>query len=99
MHQVHVHKEQDFRLRVVWAKAHTSAKEMTQQKRQIAMTNDEATELAQGGATLDGAEFWRSTWRRERIKFASTYMRPLSMWRPFIVKWRILKTWKKSQEK
>ena len=54
-------KEQELRLGVAWVKAHTSAKEkaqLTQQKKQFAMANDEADELANGGATLDGARSW-----------------------------------------
>ena len=41
-------------------KAHTAAKEkahVTQQKKQIAMANDLADELAKSDATLDGSEF------------------------------------------
>ena len=54
------HKEQDLRLWVAWFKAHTSATEkaqMTQQNKQLAMTNNKVDELAKGSATLDGAEF------------------------------------------
>ena len=54
------HKEQDFRLRVAWVRAHISAKskaQMMQRNVQIAVAIDKADELAKGGATMDGAEF------------------------------------------
>ena len=56
---VNAHKEQD-RLTAAWVKAHTSGMkkaQMAQQKRQIATGNDQADELVQSGAALDGAEF------------------------------------------
>ena len=56
--QVNARKEQD-RLTVAWVKAHTSGMkkaQVTQQKRQIATANDQADELVQGGAALDGTE-------------------------------------------
>ena len=58
--KVNGHREQDLRLGVAWEKAHTSAKEkaqMTQESKQTAMAHEKADELAEGGATLDGAEF------------------------------------------
>ena len=74
--KVDEHKEQDLGFRVVWVKAHTSAKEkakMTQQNGQIAVANDEANELAKGGATLDVSEKLEHV-AKLWIRFASNYI-------------------------
>ena len=72
--QVNAHKEQD-RLTAAWVKAHTSGMkkaQMAQQKRQIATANDQADELVQSGAALDGAEFAEQV-SKEADKAAATF--------------------------
>ena len=72
--KVNAHKEQ-VRLTVAWVKAHTSGMkkaQTAQQKRQIATANDQAAELVQSGAALDGAEFAEQV-SKEADKAAATF--------------------------
>ena len=59
----------------MWVKAHTSSMkkaQMAQQKRQISTTNDQADELVQSGAALDGAEVAEQV-SKEADKAAATF--------------------------
>ena len=56
---VTVHKKQNFRLKNVWVKTHTTLDEkmqMTHQKQHIAVVNQTADELAKGCVSPDGSE-------------------------------------------
>ena len=87
--KVNAHEEQD-RLTVAWVKPHTSAMkkaQMTQQEWQIATADDQADELFQGGAALDGTEVAEQVSKEADNK--AQHMPQESKPRLFIVKWKI----------